>query len=232
MTRSLPRGAASISDERPGLDPAHPGKHAVRVGEIRPSTCTGCRQPLTQSRSGPSLRRWCSGACRVRHVRRPARSVKVSRPCSACGTVFAAYRPSAWVACSKRCRRLNQLARQRVGVERTASCAVCSAEFTTIQPRRRYCSPLCANRANWKRNGSHSRRRFPTTNPRQRLAVADRDDWVCGLCRRPIDATLRWPDPGSLSLDHIDPDGEHVPENWQAAHLACNVQAGDKRAAA
>ena len=63
---------------------------------------------------------------------------------------------------------------------------------------------------------------------RSRNAHADRDGWRCGFCHAPVDAALRWPHPGSLSIDHIDPNGEHEPGNWQASHLACNVEAGRK----
>ena len=62
--------------------------------------------------------------------------------------------------------------------------------------------------------------------------VAERDGWRCGLCGAVIDPELKYPHPGSLSIDHIDPDGEHVPENWQASHLRCNLDAGAKRGAA
>lgn len=59
--------------------------------------------------------------------------------------------------------------------------------------------------------------------------IYDRDGWVCGLCRKPIDPALTWPDPGSASLDHVLPlaaGGDHTRENTQAAHLVCNVRKG------
>jgi hypothetical protein len=93
------------------------------------------------------------------------------------------------------------------------------------------CSPLCHNRANRRaRYQAGSRRRFPHISPKQRRLIFERDGWRCGLCRAVIDPALRWPHPGSASIDHIDPSGAHEPANWQASHLACNVQAGAKRA--
>lgn len=54
------------------------------------------------------------------------------------------------------------------------------------------------------------------------LEIFERDKWVCRLCDRPIDQTLKWPEPFSASLDHTMPlsaGGEHTRDNTQAAHL-------------
>lgn len=55
--------------------------------------------------------------------------------------------------------------------------------------------------------------------------IFERDAWTCGICGDPVDAGLAWPDPGSVSLDHIVPlamGGEHTRANTQCAHLYCN----------
>lgn len=52
-----------------------------------------------------------------------------------------------------------------------------------------------------------------------------RDRWRCQLCRQPIDRGLRWPHPGSATIDHVTPisrGGAHAFSNVQAAHLSCN----------
>jgi hypothetical protein len=130
--------------------------------------------------------------------------------------------------CSKACW---QRATHPPAATRTSRCLICSTGFTTSQPGQRYCSILCRNRAAIRRRPVRNRR-FPSFTAAQRRRIAARDDWRCGLCHAVIDPALRWPHPGSLSIDHIDPDGTHEPANWQASHLACNVQAGAKRAAA
>lgn len=59
--------------------------------------------------------------------------------------------------------------------------------------------------------------------------IYDRDGWVCGLCAEPVDRLLQWPDPLSVSLDHIIPvsrGGRHVRENAQCSHLRCNLSKG------
>lgn len=61
--------------------------------------------------------------------------------------------------------------------------------------------------------------------------VYERDQWTCGLCRRPVDPLLPWPDPMSASVDHIVPlsrGGEHSLDNAQCAHLSCNCRKGDR----
>jgi 5-methylcytosine-specific restriction endonuclease McrA len=61
--------------------------------------------------------------------------------------------------------------------------------------------------------------------------VIARDGHRCGICGRPVDASLRRPDPGSLSIDHIVPviaGGDDALGNLQVAHLGCNVAKGDR----
>jgi 5-methylcytosine-specific restriction endonuclease McrA len=59
--------------------------------------------------------------------------------------------------------------------------------------------------------------------------------WTCGLCGRPVNSRLRYPNPMSASLDHIvplsvGPDGPgHVQSNCQLAHFHCNSSVGAKR---
>lgn len=62
-----------------------------------------------------------------------------------------------------------------------------------------------------------------------RLSIFDRDGWICGICDDPVDRAMEYPDPMSVSLDHIIPlskGGSHTPENVQCAHLDCNLRKG------
>lgn len=59
--------------------------------------------------------------------------------------------------------------------------------------------------------------------------VYDRDGWLCGICAAPVDRSLVWPDPQSVSLDHVVPlsrGGAHVLSNVQCSHLRCNIRKG------
>lgn len=54
---------------------------------------------------------------------------------------------------------------------------------------------------------------------------------VCGICGKPVDFSLRYPDPLSKTVDHIIPinRGGHPSDlsNLQLAHLACNLAKSD-----
>ena len=66
-----------------------------------------------------------------------------------------------------------------------------------------------------------------------RLAVFERDDWVCGICGDRVDPMIAYPSPWSPSLDHVVPSsrgGEHVESNCQCSHLVCNVSKCDRLA--
>lgn len=85
-----------------------------------------------------------------------------------------------------------------------------------------------------RRAARHAARRAlergaPNAEPFSKIDVHERDGWVCGLCREPVDRSLSWPEPLSASLDHILPlskGGEHTLDNVQCAHLVCNLQKG------
>lgn len=55
---------------------------------------------------------------------------------------------------------------------------------------------------------------------------------VCGICHRPVDKSLKYPDPMSPVIDHIIPvaKGGHPSsiDNLQLAHWCCNRQKSDK----
>lgn len=55
---------------------------------------------------------------------------------------------------------------------------------------------------------------------------------VCGICGKPVDFKIKYPDPLSPCIDHIIPiaRGGHpsAMENLQLAHWTCNRQKSDK----
>lgn len=55
--------------------------------------------------------------------------------------------------------------------------------------------------------------------------------WVCGICKNPIDPSLRYPEPMCATIDHIVPlaqGGTHIWANCQPAHKWCNEQKADR----
>ena len=68
------------------------------------------------------------------------------------------------------------------------------------------------------------------TYDRNRKKVMMSQD-VCGICGRPVNKKLRFPDPMSATVDHIIPwekGGDCSIGNLQLAHLCCNRQKADK----
>jgi len=54
---------------------------------------------------------------------------------------------------------------------------------------------------------------------------------LCAICTGAIDVLLAWPDPQSISLDHIVPlsaGGAHETENCRWTHLVCNLRKGSR----
>lgn len=89
-----------------------------------------------------------------------------------------------------------------------------------------------ARRAQQRANAARRKARMVTPMAERRvdrLAVFERDGWVCGLCGGKVDPELRHPDPLSASLDHVLPlalGGLHEWGNVQCSHLRCNTAKG------
>lgn len=114
-------------------------------------------------------------------------------------------------------------------------CAGCGTVFLANKKRHKYCSPICSaaykNRDNWPHmNARRARLRQAFVEFFDRFEIFERDNWICQICGHPIDRVLKFPDPWSVSLDHIIPvahGGKHERANAQTAHLHCNVVKSD-----
>jgi endogenous inhibitor of DNA gyrase (YacG/DUF329 family) len=202
---------------------------------------------LSGKRGGTPV--YCSDACRrsafraqqrVSHARHPRPKVALAaRPCERCGAEFTP-RPSTRGPrfCATACREeaYAVVTKSRRDAERhEIACAHCGAGFLVgpTSHRRRFCSNGCKRRYGFaKKYGAANYAPRPTVGITARLALFERDGWRCGICRAPIERHLKFPHPGSASLDHIIPladGGDHEPANWQAAHLICNIEKGNLR---
>lgn len=166
----------------------------------------------------------------------------VSGQCTECEQWFITeYRINHTRVCSIKCSsRLNN--RKRSTVPSIRECLECGATIVHTFAKgkaRLLCSRECYKKRNHrikvrtpdeKKLNNHRRRARHYGVPYEpiKLAdVADRDGWICGICKNPVDPWLTWPDGQSKSLDHIIPmskGGEHVRSNVQVAHLDCNTR--------
>lgn len=192
--------------------------------------CLSCGRVFEALRSGPA---YCSDACSERGR---------ERVCRICGDTF--YSQSRSCYCSEECR-LEGCRRQhevymteKVG-HRTYRCQECGRQFVAPygDKRRHFCSLQCSRRnyrtspqgrAQRARNRRMRRARKYGNGPIQDIdprAVYARDGWHCGICGKPVDPDLEFPDPMSATLDHIIPlaqGGTHTWRNVQLAHQICN----------
>ena len=81
-------------------------------------------------------------------------------------------------------------------------------------------------KARLDRQGSHR------VNFERNKKIILKTQTTCGICGRPVDMSLKYPDPLAPCIDHIIPvaKGGHPSdiENLQLAHWTCNRQKSDK----
>ena len=212
--------------------------------------CAGCELPVaTRKYRGGQAAKWCSERCRQRSgypARRDAgltwfpRCAVMYGDCSECSKVFvsSARRVSTCgFACSE--ARRKRLARERHAANPQAAQERVRKFRAAMSPASK--AAAAARRREWvARNGrvqstiaaEHRRRARLAGGEVEKFAnveIFERDGWKCGICRRAISPGLAYPDPMSVSLDHIVPisrGGGHTRANTRASHLSCNVRRG------
>lgn len=160
-----------------------------------------------------------------KQLRRCLAEVLRCRPC------FLVERERLRRAASKRRAAARRLAKAAAGTCSewawvVGECAQCLQAFTRHGQPSRFCSTKCRQRA----------RRTWKIATQDRLAIYERDGWVCQLCQESVDPDLMTTDPmndWAPSLDHIEPQSwalipDHSPANLRLAHRWCNAVRGDE----
>jgi len=150
------------------------------------------------------------------------------------------------VYCSRRCKVTAKARRAATVAGRQQAVAQCGTHSGYVMHRRRgekACAECKAAAAEYYRapirvalrnDLAHQRRvrlRGGSVEHVSRMEVFERDGWICGLCGVDVDRSLKWPDPMSVSLDHVIPvslGGLHSLANVQCAHLFCNCVKGNR----
>jgi HNH endonuclease len=144
-------------------------------------------------------------------------------PCDQCGLSF---RPRKGVSTCLPCRDGKPIKHGHPSTYvRGCRCGPCKQVASSNALRNKRERLLASGLPDDNRHRTRARRFGGQYQPIDRQAVFDRDAWRCGICKQPVDKGLPWPDPMSVSLDHIVPmslGGDHSYENVQCAHLSCN----------
>lgn len=207
------------------------------------------RERRTCSVDGCSEFRHSNGYCIKHHARwkrhgsatarMPGEVIDGKRVCPGCqvDTRLDDYTPGSTGRCRK-CVAEAKRARY-VPIEHNfdpINCIQCGKNFKPTKSTILLCSEECVElRKSELDSDARHARRVRMRNARAerfgRIAVFERDGWICGICKHEIPKDLRHPSPRSASLDHVVPlskGGSHSMANTQAAHLVCNLRKGTR----
>lgn len=200
--------------------PPRPGRILTgREGSARmvQAECQVCREHFSKT-AGNALKIYCSRRCAGK-----ARDRKRSNPCVTCGKPMYYAKGLHERPMCQPCRRARPGYRDksRKAPIQQWTCGRCGVECSRPTVR----GVLPTRCRDCKR---------PAIRVTVRRAVYERDNWNCGICEEPVDASLI----GSQSiwrpsLDHIVPHaigGSDEPENLRLAHFWCNCVRADERA--
>lgn len=204
-----------------------------RSGGMPLCTVDGCLRPA---------RSHLAGICHTHYCRVyrgwPAPLMKPRRACKICGAQVVTVGGNG-VLCQTHKRKPRPIIRD---------CTVCGK---SISPKGRLlvCSEECMTKREyiWWRNWYNAvrstgpgRDRFRQKEYRRKLTkkqgdweeferdeIFARDNWICGICREPVNRQAVWPARDFATIDHIKPlvkGGGHTRANVQCAHLICNTK--------
>lgn len=181
-----------------------------------------------------------SGLCDA-HYKRVEKNGDHSRSCRTCGAQFPAGMDSGRKYCSEECvpscviNGCNDRAVNNSYCSRHAS----QKKKYGFVPSLDYTCGVCGKkvmRSHAERGAKRSRRTCPDCSARFhhgyewfRESIYELGEATCGICCEPINLSAAWPDPESLSIDHIIPvsrGGDNSLHNLQASHLICNIKKG------
>lgn len=153
----------------------------------------------------------------------------VSKECKYCGKVFEGSKLKQY--CSKECYQQKYFKQRALTAKPKAEyqniCKQCCKPFTATRASRQYCGIECSNRSHTAERARKQPYRKQSAKDKRafRYSIGQRDNWICGVCGQQIDKELKYPNPQSASLRHIQPlskGGTHSKDNVQIVHLHCN----------
>lgn len=222
------------------------------------ATCPVCQTAFTVDRGRRGRRQiYCAKTCNAQAVRdRKSKRKQESRrnaalPCKVCGGAVNVHALGPVPKfCSTNCADVSRGVRLPEPLaDRLCALPECGVTFRPAARNVRCCSERHGKILYNRESRADGRQALPMWDDKARARwaarqalkrgvaaevfefreVFDRDGWICGLCAEPVDPELRWPDPLSVSLDHVIPlsrGGSHSRANTQCSHLRCNVSKG------
>jgi len=182
--------------------------------------CSLCRRPRTVKRPPTGLAPCdgCRSAC--------AKLARGPRACGFCSVPFWPSKTDA-VCCSMLCAN-----RKRMSIMLTSTCSRCGGEWQQSKFAHDIGYSRCVKCQTVERPRRQAQMR---RNKAPQISLTDRKHVIatqthCAICTKPVDKTLRFPDPQSPSIDHIKAvavGGTSERDNLQLTHLTCNCAKGD-----
>lgn len=215
--------------------------------------CIGCGALYHQD---GTKQKYCSVSCCSKHcIRKPKPKKEKIRHCITCGDLFYASLSGHKKHCCKECKRKKCLNcglsidgagkkycnwdcwyskfvvdKRLLKNEQLKVCEECGkAWWNTLHPFKKYCSKKCNERVGKRTRRARLKNVF--VEPVYLIDIIKRDGCICGICKQPVDMTLKAPHLMSPTIDHviaIANGGEHSLSNCQLAHFSCNSRKGAK----
>lgn len=226
-----PKGTRGRAKKYCSYECAYPRK------KIQPENCLVCNTQLQIENNGrPRLT--CSRLCRSRRDAQLKAKPKPTLDCAFCNERFSSSHGAKF--CGYRCRKQNyNLVLRSKPKDTTPKTLICGWCDTGVQVPHNFTGPKkyhpeCKVRARRARYRIKTVRRQSLTVKPSRLSadqLVDAMGAVCGICKDPIDMTLKRTSRMGLTVDHIIPlskGGQDTLDNMQPAHWLCNVKKGNK----
>ena len=204
--------------------------------------CSKCKKIKSKDNfyfSKGKVNGWCKECFRKDHRNKYTPSKGQTddvRKCRECEKEYAPKLRTESFFCSRDCKdknRKKELKAERIASKSDRLCVGCRKTIPrSARADKKWCSEDCASKA--RGHTMNVTRRIRTKEPIERFRredIYERDNWICQICKKPVDKKLSYPDLNRASLDHVNPlsrGGTHESQNVQLTHLLCNVSRGNR----
>lgn len=220
------------------------------MSRVSPRACgssykSGCRCDECREWTRLAMRKYVARV-KERDGITPTQKARPAKPktCASCGKAIKGRVVSTYCKpCGDRIRDAHDRARRRLAkASRGTSsnpawpwvqgvCAYCDTYFVRKNTPSPYCSTACRKKDQPKKHAAVKVTR------KQRLAIYERDGWVCQICGDRVDRGADTQSQMAASLDHIEPRSwalipDDRPSNLRLAHRICNSTRRDLPAVA